>query len=176
MEHKVRETVSTVEEKCDFIQCDKCGAILHVNVHAHGRLKAIDAGEDKIVRKAVYYETRCYDPDLEESEYHHYCPGCILQALTDWMGLDMPCCHDPEIEISKHLGVITKNFSIHEHDKSEESHDHGEDTLNAEKARNARIIESIKSGTHPIIQAEEEMLNGLSVGHPPEGRGEGNDG
>lgn len=49
MEHKVRETVSTVEEKCDFIQCDfiqcdKCGAILHVNVHAHGRLKAIDAG------------------------------------------------------------------------------------------------------------------------------------
>lgn len=39
MEHKVRETVSTVEEKCDFIQCDKCGAILHVNVHAHGRLR-----------------------------------------------------------------------------------------------------------------------------------------
>ena len=176
MEHKIRETVSTVEEKCDFIQCDKCGAILHVNVPAQGGLKAIDAGEDSIARRIVYYETRCYDPDLEESEYHHYCPGCLLQALPDWMGLDMPSRYDPEIEITKHLGVITENFAIPKQDKSEENHDHDEDMLTAEKARNARIIESVKSGTHPIIQAEEEMLNGLFVDHPPEGRGGGNDG
>lgn len=176
MEHRISETVTTVKETCDFIQCDKCGALLHVNIHARGRLKAIDAGEDAIVKKAVYYETRQYDPDIEESEYHHYCSGCLSRALTDWMDLDMPDRYDPEIEITKHLGVITKNFSIPEQCKSTDGHDHGEDTLNAEKARNARIIESIKSGTHPIIQAEEEMLNGPFVDHPPEGRGEGNDG
>ena len=163
MEHKIRETVSTVEEKCDFIQCDKCGAILHVNVHAHARLKAIDAGEDSIAHRIVYYETRCYDPDLEESEYHHYCNACMPVAISDWMHIEMPDRYDPEIEVTKRLGVLTRNSIIPKQDKSEENHDHDEDMLTAEKARNARIIESVKSGTHPIIQAEEEMLNGLFV-------------
>lgn len=175
MEHKIRETVSTVEEKCDFIQCDKCGAILHVNVHAHGRLKAIDAGEDSIAHRIVYYETRCYDPDLEESEYHHYCNACMPVAISDWMHIEMPDRYDPEIEVTKRLGVLTKNFNIPTHELYKtmvggRKNVPPNDSILHHVEDSKAIIESIENGTHPIIQAEEEMLNGPFVDHPPEGR------
>lgn len=157
------EPVTYNKEVHDYTVCDVCGKLIDVSLAIKGRHSALEDKTDEIIEQATYIT-------IDDDDFvQHFCMKCARDRINGWLG-DDHC--DESITISMNTGMVLK--SVFDQLKAGEvisANKKKEDAL-----QRARILDSIKDGSHPIIQAEEEMLNRLFVDHPPEGRGGDNDG
>lgn len=142
----------------DYTVCDKCGMLVDVGTAIKDRSTALEDGTDKITEHPRYITIEDDDGFVQ-----HFCMKCARDHIDAWLDGDH---YGESITISMETGIVLKSVF----DRLETERVTYENKKKEEEQQYAKFLSSIEDGTHPIIQAEEEMLNRPFVNHPPEGR------
>lgn len=154
METYTETEVRKVERTWDFKCCDTCKKIIDMNTHINGRDKLYRHGAAHKDHKRVHFFT-VHDYTYPDADTCHYCEECIKSALEPfgiWQS-------NMRLEIECELGIIFPGEIIRM--AREEAETEATAKREAEEDKQ-RTLAAIENGTHPIIVAEEEMLQRLT--------------